>query len=157
MLFVLSVMTTYCNVFIHLEKMCLQSNLLHVGVSFEKMHGVLRYDFRAFNERNRVYRTVEKERSNVRVMFPDLCIPESYDDSEYKRIAELIRKNPAYAQKIPWGRTKKTFSEIILFEKELNNPYVIGVYDCRHYVRDFTKWAVDKPIPVWTLHEIWTL
>ena len=37
----------------------------------------------------------------------------------------------------------------------MKKKYRIGLYDCRHYVRDFTKWCIEKPTPVWSLNKLW--
>tara|TARA_B100000482_G_scaffold190516_1_gene173803 strand:+ start:1122 stop:1580 length:459 start_codon:yes stop_codon:yes gene_type:complete len=144
------------NVFLHLEKINLDFNLLHIGISFQSHLKQVRYDFRAFNG-NRSYRTLKKERSNIRAMFPELYIPEDFDDSNYKKYNKCIfLSHPKYTQTINWGNTHKSFAEIDEFESKLRlKPYVIGIYDCRHYVRDFSEWSMDKPTPIWNLHKIW--
>lgn len=64
-------------------------------------------------------------------------IPEMYDIFKNSYI-----KNPeTRVLTIPWGVTNYMFDEIESYEKKLHKKYRFGIYDCRHYVRKFTKWA----------------
>ena len=56
---------------------------------------------------------------------------------------------------IYWGTCHKSFHEIINFEKSLHRRYILGIYDCRHYVNRFSNWALNKPSPIWNLHILW--
>ena len=55
---------------------------------------------------------------------------------------------------IYWGTTNKSLIEIIEFEKTLNKNYFIGINDCRHYSNKLTKWALNKPTPIWKLNKL---
>ena len=60
----------------------------------------------------------------------------------------------AYKKTIMWDYTNKTLDEIIDYENSLNFLYIVGIYDCRHYVRNLTTWASNKPTPVWNLYKL---
>ena len=62
-----------------------------------------------------------------------------------------INKNGLYIKKIFWGYSDKKISEIIDYEKNLEHTYILGINDCRHYVRNLTSWACNKPTPIWKL------
>lgn len=59
-----------------------------------------------------------------------------------------------YSKTIFWDYSNKTIKEIIDYEKNLNYRYILGIYDCRHYVKNLTKWACDNPTPVWKLYKL---
>ena len=128
-------------VYLHLEKFNERYNLLHVGISFDNNIRKIRYDYRAFkNDQN--YLT--DDMSGALDIFPTMYIPQDID--EYANIEK---------RKIYWGTTNKTIHEIILFEKSLRKRYILGIYDCRHYVNKFSIWALNKPSPIWNLHILW--
>jgi hypothetical protein len=125
-------------VYIHIEKFNEKYNLLHIGISFNSLCKNIRYDYRSFN-----------------------------DDHSYITENHILRKNIieplifdtniTYSKKILWGISNKTFDEIILYEKTLHKKYILGIYDCRHYVRNFTTWCLDKPTPIWRLNKLWDI
>jgi hypothetical protein len=53
-----------------------------------------------------------------------------------------------------WDYTNKTLKEISDYESTLNNRYLLGIYDCRHYVRELTNWTTNNPTPIWNLYKI---
>lgn len=53
-----------------------------------------------------------------------------------------------------WDYSNKSLSEIIEYERTMEYKYILGIYDCRHYVRNITTWASNKPTPVWRLGEL---
>tara|TARA_Y100000816_G_scaffold129523_1_gene91329 strand:+ start:2582 stop:3199 length:618 start_codon:yes stop_codon:yes gene_type:complete len=59
-----------------------------------------------------------------------------------------------YSKTIFWNYSNKTIKEIIDYEKNLDYRYILGIYDCRHYVKNLTKWACDNPTPVWKLYKL---
>lgn len=128
---------------IHLEKFNVRYNLLHIGISFESKERLVRFDYRPFND-NSNYDTTNIDRSNFATIFPNIYIPNDVNIPK-----EMEKKN------IHWGNTNKTIYEIFEFEKTLHRKYILGVYDCRHYVHRFTKWALDNPTPIWHLHKLW--
>ena len=142
------------NVFIHLEQFNKRYELLHIGVSFENNYKILRYDFKKGANN---YLTISKLKlipesvigSNGE--YSNDYIPETYDilKSRYNNNVEVK------TVRIPWGVTNYSFNEIEKFEESLHLKYRLGLYDCRHYTRLFTKWATCRPTPVWKLHLLW--
>lgn len=57
-------------------------------------------------------------------------------------------------EEIFWGYTNRTLQDICEYEKTLNNTYILGLYDCRHYTRDLSNWTTYNPTPVWKLKDI---
>lgn len=120
-------------VYLHLEKFSNLFNLLHIGISFTNTSYILKYDYRPFSKIGN-YLTINTN------------------------LTENIYYNFKFKKKIIfWGYSNKSFQEIIEFEKSLNNRYILGIYDCRHYVRHFSSWALNKPTPVWKLKKLWKL
>tara|TARA_Y100000389_G_scaffold160654_1_gene162877 strand:+ start:2077 stop:2736 length:660 start_codon:yes stop_codon:yes gene_type:complete len=69
------------------------------------------------------------------------------------RFLEIIPAANGY-EEIFWGYTNKTLQDICEYEKTLNNTYILGLYDCRHYTRDLSNWTTYNPTPVWKLKDI---
>lgn len=128
---------------IHLEKFNEKYNLLHIGISFQNKKRFVRFDYRPFNDNNN-YDTTNINRHNIATIFPNIYVPDDIN------IPKEMEKRTLY-----WGDTNKTMAEIFEFEKTLHYKYILGVYDCRHYVYRFTDWALDNPTPIWHLHELW--
>lgn len=137
------------NVNLHVERFNKKLNLYHIGISFSKKDCLLRYDFRAFPE--------EDEYLTWNSCYTNNFNSEEENINEYLNHLNFIKdNNDGIETKIKyWGYTNKSLSDIIIFEESLHKRYVLGVYDCRHYVRDFTKWCLNKPTPVWKLKEFW--
>jgi hypothetical protein len=133
---------------LHLEKFNEKYNLLHIGISFERNFDKIRYDYRAFCDEQQgcTYETTNIDRLNPREVFPNTDLLDNLE------MPEDIKKVTIY-----WGDTDKTFEEIREFEKTLHRKYILGVNDCRHYVNRFTKWALDKPTPIWKLNRLWDI
>lgn len=53
-----------------------------------------------------------------------------------------------------WDYSNKTFDEVLEFEKNIDYDYIVGIYDCRHYVNELTKWACTIPTPIWKLYKL---
>ena len=139
------------DVFVHLDKFSNRHNLLHVGISFHDMYGSIRFDFRPNND-GRSYVTTAKHRMNVNALFSNYNI-EDYQDREF---AEYRENRHIETRLIHWGSTIKTWEDIMSFEKhDLCQRYVLGVYDCRHYVNRFTAWSTENATPIWSLHKLW--
>tara|TARA_Y100000389_G_C17390428_1_gene479564 strand:- start:391 stop:1137 length:747 start_codon:yes stop_codon:yes gene_type:complete len=107
-------------VFIHLEQLFTNTNIYHIGVTFNSIYSSVRYDMHGINY--------------------DLLL--NYFP---------INKDGLYIKKIFWGYSDKKISEIIDYEKKLEHTYILGINDCRHYVRNLTTWACNKPTPIWKL------
>ena len=133
----------YTNVNIHLEKINDKYNLLHIGISFNDGFKTLRFDYRPFNSNNN-YDTTNMNRRHIATIFPDLYIPN-----------DIIIPNNMDVKTLYWGRSNKTITEILEFEKTLHQIYILGIYDCRHYVNKLTEWTLNNPTPIWYLHELW--
>ena len=52
------------------------------------------------------------------------------------------------------GTTNYSIEEIINYEKKMNKIYILGFYDCRHYVNCLTLWSLNTSIPIWNLEMI---
>ena len=50
-----------------------------------------------------------------------------------------------------WDYSDYNIDEIIKYEKNLKFNYILGIYDCRHYVRNLTLWSCNNPTPIWKL------
>ena len=119
---------------LHLEKFNKFYNLYHIGISFknENENKVLRYDYRPFCEEKSL-------NANQLVII----------DKFYKLLLSKTIENIT----IFWGETNKTLEEIEIFEKTLQKKYILGIYDCRHYVNGFSLWSLNKRTPIWKLHK----
>ena len=47
-----------------------------------------------------------------------------------------------------------SIKEIIEYEKTINKNYILGIYDCRHYVNNLCLWSLNKSIPIWNLDKL---
>ena len=144
-------------VVLHLEKFNEQYNLLHIGISFQNDIDTIRFDYRPFNYR-KSYITKDKERLDAAIMFPD-AIVNNYEINFFNDYRNMLIFDTDNTNKknIFWGITNKTQEEILNFEKEnlINKKYRAGIYDCRHYVNEFSTWCLNKPTPVWRLNKLW--
>lgn len=132
--------TPKTHVYIHLEKFNERYNLLHIGVSFSNQHNNVRYDFRAIdNHGDDISESHKLERNPIIEHWNRLV----YDNIDLE------------SRTIFWGISNKSISEIRQYEKTLPKRYILGFYDCRHYVNRFTAWCLDKPTPIWRLHGLW--
>ena len=61
--------------------------------------------------------------------------------------------NNTKSKTIFWDYSNKTIKDVKFYEKNMNYTYILGIYDCRHYVRNITSWACDNPTPVWELYK----
>ena len=128
---------------IHLERFNEKYNLLHIGITLDNKLRKVRLDYRPFNDNND-YDTSNINRLDPRELFPNTNLLDDLEMSD-----EMEKKD------IIWGISNKTLSEILEYEQTLHQKYILGFYDCRHYVNLLTQWALDKPTPVWNLHKIW--
>tara|TARA_B100000035_G_scaffold1745_1_gene1489 strand:+ start:501 stop:971 length:471 start_codon:yes stop_codon:yes gene_type:complete len=146
----------FVNVYINIEKV--NKYLIHSGITFEDINNNerIRYDFRAFND-NYEYITTDESRKNVTLMFPNL------DNIflDLKGLNNLNNENTdeknemfLISKEIFWGTTNYSLQDIKDFEQTLHKKYIIGLYDCRHYVNEFSLWALNKSSPIWDLHKL---
>ena len=133
------------NVFLNIEKFNRKLNLLHIGITFSDKHKSVRYDFKPFSTGGS-YETDIESRFNSEA-YPNLPLVFNED----------LRPSEFETKTIKWGETNKTWKEISEFETKTlcTKRYIIGIYDCRHYTRDFTGWCCDNQTPVWNLDNLW--
>lgn len=131
-------------VYINIEKP--NAIITHTGITFENNNNKIRYDFRAFNNNND-YVTTEETRKNVTLMFPKID-PKFFN---YKGFNEYRDNITFFSKEILLGETHYSLKEIIIYEKTINKNYILGLYDCRHYVNELTLWCLNTSIPIWNL------
>lgn len=155
----------FVNVYINIEQV--NKYLIHSGITFEDINNneKIRYDFRAFND-NYEYITTDESRKNVTLMFPNLdnnflyfkglnnLNKENKENNEKNDIN--YKKNEIFliSKEIFWGTTNYSLQDIKDFEQTLHKKYIIGLYDCRHYVNEFSLWSLNKSSPIWNLHKL---
>ena len=108
-------------VYIHIELIFPRTNIYHIGVTFKSIGSNIRYDIRGINL-----------------------------DNIYSFFIENL-ENELYSKTLFWAYSDKNLEEIIEYEKSIEHKYILGIYDCRHYVRNLTMWSCNKPTPVWKL------
>jgi hypothetical protein len=141
-------------VYLHLEKFHRRPTLIHTGLTFRDRFKSVRYDFRPFSFGS--YVTSDDARRNASVMFPGAApVLGVCGDEFHDRYA--VARSEVEERTILWGETEKSWREISQFELDTlcTRRYLLGVYDCRHYTRDFTSWSCDRATPVWTVDELW--
>lgn len=126
--------------------------VIHSGITLKNSERQIRYDFRAFNKNN-TYITNKYTRQNVNHMFPDLFHTKSKHaiSIDYNYIYNKITYK---SKEIYWGTSNFSIEELIRIENNLDKNYLLGIYDCRHYVNEFCKIALDKEIPIWNLNSL---
>ena len=65
----------------------------------------------------------------------------------------FLNKN-LYDETLFWGYTNTTLKQILDYESSLKYKYILGIYDCRHYVRNLSEWSMNKPTPIWKLDKL---
>ena len=123
--------------------------ITHAGITFENNNKKIRYDFRAFNNDDN-YMTSEESRKNVTQMFP-LLDSKFFD---FKGFNEFRNNITFFSKEIFLGTTNYSLEEIILYEKTINKNYILGFYDCRHYVNELSLWCLNISIPIWNLDSL---
>lgn len=111
-------------VYIHIELLFPRTNIYHIGVTFKSIISNIRYDIRGINLDNLYY------------FFLDNL------------------ENELSSKTLFWAYSDKTLDEIIEYEKSIEHKYILGIYDCRHYVRNLTMWSSNKPTPIWKLIQL---
>ena len=134
-------------VYINLEKV--NSIITHTGITFENDNKNIRYDFRAFNN-NDDYSTTEESRKNITLMFLNIN-SKFFDLKGFNEFRDDILE---YSNDILIGTTNYSIEEIIDYEKTINKKYILGIYDCRHYVNNLCIWALNISIPIWNLDNL---
>lgn len=134
-------------VYINFEKV--NPIITHTGITFENDNENIRYDFRAFNN-NDDYSTTEESRKNITLMFPNI----NSKFLDLKGFNELRDDILEYSHDILFGTTNYSIEEIIEYEKTMNKKYILGIYDCRHYVNNLCLWTLNISIPIWNLDKL---
>ena len=136
-------------VYINLEKV--NPIITHTGITFinEDENKIIRYDFRAFNN-NDDYSTNDESRKNVTLMFPNIN-PKFLDLKGFNEFRDDIL---LYSDNILLGTTNYSIEEIIEYERTISKKYILGIYDCRHYVNKLCIWTLNKSIPIWNLDKL---
>lgn len=112
-----------------------------------------------FNRRTKVYIHIQQLFSNtnifhIGVSFYNINNNLRYDLRGYNiENINFLNKN-LYDETLFWGYTNKTLKQIIEYESKLEYKYILGIYDCRHYVRNLTSWSMNKPTPIWKLSKL---
>jgi len=138
-------------VHLHLEKFNNELNLYHIGISFKNDDTILRYDYRPFCEPSICeYKTI----NSISTTSTGLVNKEvRFIDKLYRfYIPENVPNKTIY-----WGETSKTLDEVVEFEKTMQKKYILGINDCRHYVNRFSRWALNKRTPIWSLDKLWNV
>lgn len=134
-------------VYINIEKP--NKLITHTGITFINDNNEIRYDFRAFNDGND-YNTTEESRKNMTLMFPNI----NNIFLEYKGFNQFRDDILLYSYTKYLGDTEYSLNDIINYEKKINKKYILGVYDCRHYVNELTLFTLNIRIPIWNLDSL---
>ena len=147
--FSIPVHTPKTQVNLHLERFNDDFNLYHIGISFKNNNTLLRYDYRPFCEPNKCeFKTISNVNS-VKVLNKQVTLI----DRIYRfYIPENVPNKTIY-----WGETSKSLEEVEQFEKTMPKKYILGINDCRHYVNRFSRWALNKRTPIWSLEKLWNI
>ena len=143
------------HVHLHLEKFNAEFNLYHIGISFKNEDTILRYDYRPFCEPNICeFKTLKSVSGATDISVSPVLNKElRFVDKLYRFcIPENVPNKTIY-----WGKTSKTLDEVVEFEKTLQKKYILGINDCRHYVNRFSRWALNKRTPIWSLDKLWNI
>ena len=142
--------------YLHLEKFNERYNLLHIGVSFVSGNKCARFDFRQSEEQISFMTYTNNPFNYMYIQLLNRQFPMRQNTEIYPfRLVDYERSGDKFETiDIYWGTTNKTLKEIIEYEKTLNKKYILGFNDCRHYSRELTKWALNKPTPVWKLSKL---
>ena len=153
-LFSIFTATPKTQVHLHLERFNEDLNLYHIGISFKNNNSVLRYDYRPFCEPNKCeFKTINSVISTTTTISPVLNKELRLVDKLYRfYIPENVPNKTIY-----WGETTKSLEEVEQFEKTMQKKYILGINDCRHYVNRFSRWALNKRAPIWSLKKLWNI
>ena len=151
--YVMPTNTPKTQVHLHLEKFNNELNLYHIGISFKNEDTILRYDYRPFCEPSICeFKTVASV-SVANSVSPVLNKELRFIDKLYRfYIPEKLPNKTIY-----WGETSKSLTEVVEFEKTMHKKYILGINDCRHYVNRFSRWALNKRTPIWSLDKLWNI
>ena len=147
------------HVHLHLEKFNNEFNLYHIGISFKNEDTILRYDYRPFCEPNICeFKTLKSVSEATDISVATAISVSPVLNKELRFVDKLYRfciPENVPNKTIYWGKTSKTLEEVVEFEKTLQKKYILGINDCRHYVNRFSRWALNKRTPIWSLDKLW--
>ena len=151
--YVMPTNTPKTQVHLHLEKFNNELNLYHIGISFKNEDTILRYDYRPFCEPSICEFKTVASITSVNSVSPVLNKELRFIDKLYRfYIPEKLPNKTIY-----WGETTKSLTEVVEFEKTMHKKYILGINDCRHYVNRFSRWALNKRTPIWSLDKLWNI
>ena len=113
-------------VYIHLDQLIPDTDIYHIGITFKTASSRVRYDMMG----SEIWGLSVAITRGLRI------------------------KKELHSTTILWEYTDKTLDEVLKFEKNMKHKYILGVNDCRHYVRSMTTWACEKPTPIWSLDKL---
>ena len=90
---------------------------------------------------------------HIGITFKTIIYKVRFDIGTFERFNFNIVKKDKKSKKIFWGYSNKSLEEIINYENNMEYIYLLGIYDCRHYVRNLTEWSCDNPTPIWKLYK----
>lgn len=110
------------------------------------------------NKRIKVYIHLDQLISRTNIYHIGISFSSILTSMRYDIIGIHLNKfyssnNNTKSKTIFWGYSNKSISDIQRYEKNMNYTYILGIYDCRHYVRNITGWACNNPTPVWDLYK----
>lgn len=113
-----------------------------------------------FNKRTKVYLHLEQLFYKTNIYHIGISFHNIFNNVRYDiglfDTSELGFLNKNRKEKtIFWDYSNKTLSSIIEYESSLEYKYILGLYDCRHYVRNLSLWATNNPAPVWNLYKLY--
>ena len=152
-------------VHLHLEKFNNELNLYHIGISFTNEDTILRYDYRPFCEPSICeFKTINSVNSvNSVTSVNSVSVATGISPVLNKELRFIDKLYRFYIpEKLPnktiyWGETSKSLTEVVEFEKTMHKKYILGINDCRHYVNRFSRWALNKRTPIWSLDKLWNI
>tara|TARA_E500000178_G_C16972643_1_gene731707 strand:+ start:340 stop:888 length:549 start_codon:yes stop_codon:yes gene_type:complete len=115
----------------------------------------------SLNKKTKVYIHIEELIKELNIYHIGISFKTIFNNIRYDIVGinldktMLIREN-RQEKTIFWSYCDKTLDEIIEYEKNLEYKYILGIYDCRHYVRNISLWATNKTTPIWNLSKLVT-
>ena len=113
-----------------------------------------------FNKKTKVYIHLEQlfYKSNIYhigISFHNIFNNVRYDIGLFENVDIGILNKDKKQKTIFWDYSNKSLSSIMEYEASLNYKYVLGIYDCRHYVRNLSQWSTNNPTPIWKLYTLY--
>jgi hypothetical protein len=113
-----------------------------------------------FNRKTKVYLHLEQLFYKTNLYHIGISFHNSYNNVKFDiglfDTGDLGILNKNREEKtIFWDYSNKSLPEIIEYESSLNYKYILGVYDCRHYVRNLSNWTTGNPTPIWRLYKLY--